>query len=523
MATTASFKSFPKPCRYGTRENCGNDHCRFQHNQSSPAHGAPESAAPAQPTYAQKAAMNISTSAPCRYGSRERCRNTNCHFRHIPAAPPARITVPTTPASAQAPVTGYGMSAEQAMMQAHVAQAVFKMSQASTNGMDQADGLATYRTWLQRQVDVQKAKIQAMSSEYSIPVPNLDANPYALPPLSQLTARLQRAQNHLQAGTQLPQPTKQQPSAASQFHAARASPWEVIAQFPSAAAQPPEPQFQRALVPAQHAPLRRPYTNAYNQAATMMPPQRGDMAWKTTPCRHYTLNGGWCPWGPRCGFIHDPALEWTPRSGRSTPSSGGPTLGVSASGSRSASTSSRAAHCWGFVQGLCPHAPDACRYAHPALITPYVKYTPCLTYPRCRYPAAPCPLKHPQVDVLPARGHASESEAPALPAAPIYETPAGYFDQPGDWHAPIGLDVFRPAPHVAVHMRRPDAEPAAPAEPRDDAAARVVFSPRAPQEPHRVAGGRRMTVAEPPVLELGVAPRKKELFFKGHARGQSLV
>ena len=27
-----------------------------------------------------------------------------------------------------------------------------------------------------------------------------------------------------------------------------------------------------------------------------------------------------------------------------------------------------------------------------------IKYTPCLTWPRCGYPSRPCPLKHPQVD-----------------------------------------------------------------------------------------------------------------------------
>ena len=29
------------------------------------------------------------------------------------------------------------------------------------------------------------------------------------------------------------------------------------------------------------------------------------------------------------------------------------------------SVSSRSAHCWGYIQGLCPHTDDSCKYIHP--------------------------------------------------------------------------------------------------------------------------------------------------------------
>ncbi|KAI0290382.1 hypothetical protein BC826DRAFT_1106507 [Russula brevipes] len=46
-----------------------------------------------------------------------------------------------------------------------------------------ADQLAIYRSWLESQVKAQKAKIQAMSSQYAIPISDLDPNPLQLPSL----------------------------------------------------------------------------------------------------------------------------------------------------------------------------------------------------------------------------------------------------------------------------------------------------------------------------------------------------
>jgi len=43
-----------------------------------------------------------------------------------------------------------------------------------------------------------------------------------------------------------------------------------------------------------------------------------------------------------------------------------------------------------------------------------MKYTPCLTWPRCGYPAQQCPLKHPQVDKLTPQ---QRSQQPINPAA----------------------------------------------------------------------------------------------------------
>jgi hypothetical protein len=84
----------------------------------------------------------------------------------------------------------------------------------------------------------------------------------------------------------------------------------------------------------------------------------------------------------RRGSIHDPDLEWVPASertsGRSTPSSS--TLGgnkyflpdkttVESDTEPRRSVSSTSAHCWGYIQGVCPHS-EACKYLHPADVVP---------------------------------------------------------------------------------------------------------------------------------------------------------
>jgi hypothetical protein len=49
----------------------------------------------------------------------------------------------------------------------------------------------------------------------------------------------------------------------------------------------------------------RPVTSAVvpkHTQVTSIAPKKEDMAYKTTPCRHFTLNQGWCPWGDECGL-----------------------------------------------------------------------------------------------------------------------------------------------------------------------------------------------------------------------------
>jgi hypothetical protein len=50
-----------------------------------------------------------------------------------------------------------------------------------------ADEVAMFRGWLKSQMDAQKARIKAISEEFSIPVPNLESNLFDFSPLSVMT------------------------------------------------------------------------------------------------------------------------------------------------------------------------------------------------------------------------------------------------------------------------------------------------------------------------------------------------
>jgi hypothetical protein len=244
-----------------------------------------------------------------------------------------------------------------------------------------------------------------MCTQYSIPIPNLDSGdlsaiPMIPPPM--WNAFLTNA-------------------VASNAHGSAVQGQPPAPQFPPAQPAPGLWQTQDALATIQTARsdvscagAQMPHNNQGDQAPVSTnpaaanvnyphgAPKKAQLAYKTTPCRHFTLNRGWCPWGDNCcllvsscfssyigpdewpfGSIHDPDLEWVSvpdrSSGRSTPSSmtlvgsksavPGKTL-VESEADTSRSVSSRGAHCWGYIQGLCPHTDEGCRYVHPTDILP---------------------------------------------------------------------------------------------------------------------------------------------------------
>ncbi|KAJ3786063.1 hypothetical protein GGU10DRAFT_386971 [Lentinula aff. detonsa] len=105
------------------------------------------------------------------------------------------------------------------------------------------------------------------------------------------------------------------------------------------------------------------------------------VAWKTAPCKHFTLTGS-CSMGKGCKFIHDQELVHSSTDARGN----GHLLQVT--------TAPQAwrAHCWSFIQGQCKN-PSTCRYFHPSNPEAYRKYTPCLLWPKC--PSGDrCSFKH---------------------------------------------------------------------------------------------------------------------------------
>jgi hypothetical protein len=186
------------------------------------------------------------------------------------------------------------------------------------NSAAATDPLAIYRAWLESQVMAQKAKIQAMSSQYAIPIPNLDSNLFQLPSLSPMppvanaelaiTAKAIAApKNNGYFVPAAPAPTP----AAPRLHPAQPVPgsWpsrgmphyaQTIASGPFYADTPaqsrPPPLHQQPIpVAPTGVVFQRPPT-------TSTAPKKEDMAYKTTPCRHFTLNQGWCPYGDGCGL-----------------------------------------------------------------------------------------------------------------------------------------------------------------------------------------------------------------------------
>jgi hypothetical protein len=188
-----------------------------------------------------------------------------------------------------------------------------------------ADQVAVFRGWLEGQMDAQKARIKAMSEQFSIPVPNLEFGPFEPPPLSLMAPSVgnlnavapttnktmmpqENNKDHVFDERKMPRapPAPRMPPALpvqslwqheiqSSPHTARAigsgplSPRAPMPPRPSPWDQGPNLEIPTAAVP-KHPP------------ATSIAPKKDDMAYKTTPCRHFTLNRGWCPWGDDCGL-----------------------------------------------------------------------------------------------------------------------------------------------------------------------------------------------------------------------------
>ena len=158
-----------------------------------------------------------------------------------------------------------------------------------------------------------------MSSQFSIPVPNLDMNSFGLPLLPMMASPIAN-----------PIPTTTTTAITVQKNNGNGIPNEpMLPTAPSAPllqpAQPVPAPYQtegapvnlRATAPGplstaaprqpRQTPLDQP-ANPVSRAGTKhgnvtsTAPKKDDMAYKTTPCRHYTMNAGWCPWGDECGL-----------------------------------------------------------------------------------------------------------------------------------------------------------------------------------------------------------------------------
>jgi hypothetical protein len=150
-----------------------------------------------------------------------------------------------------------------------------------------------------------------MSARYSIPIPNLDTNTFdelLTLPLKQpavWNAFLARttATNTSASAVQGRSSVKPAPQTL-QFHPAHSVPdvWQPHGSLTTMPTTRPDTSCA-------NVPMPLPRLNQVDEASistaaavNMLPvaPKKENMAYKTTPCRHFTLNRGWCPWGDDC-------------------------------------------------------------------------------------------------------------------------------------------------------------------------------------------------------------------------------
>lgn len=169
------------------------------------------------------------------------------------------------------------------------------------------------------------------------------------------------------------------------------------------------------------------------------PTQFRPLSWRTTLCRHFARNRGWCPLGDECGFIHDLSLaahafnDIRFPGGNRNPDSG--------------RAGTKQSHCWAYVQGLC-RVRD-CPYLHPVAIGLFIPHTPCLAWPNCmRGPL--CRYKHPEplipkVNSLPGM-HQIALQMQPQPPSPVKVIPSGTVQYHGTTFFPVASQPPAPAP-----------------------------------------------------------------------------
>jgi len=170
------------------------------------------------------------------------------------------------------------------------------------------DGLALYRAWLESQVEVQKARIQAMSKQYSIPIPQLNLDPFDFPPLGMIPPTMANTLPTTMGPTTTVTSnlTKnfrgQQPEVPSTPLAPRLGPTQPFPRapthIPKSASAPSRYCHEGPISATPPAAVATYAHETHNSSATA--PRKVDISYKTTPCRHFTLNRGWCPWGDEC-------------------------------------------------------------------------------------------------------------------------------------------------------------------------------------------------------------------------------
>jgi hypothetical protein len=306
------------------RNDCPVEQCHFQNTEPTLLYStALKGPAPAAPTQDRLTATNDSFAQSHQFGTHDKFPGETYRFQHAKATPlyPAvndsaapllsrtsgtGTTVGTGPVD---PIDGRGLAQGEPDPSPHLI---------ITDITTAADHLAFYRVWLQSQMDAQMARVQKMSEQFSIPIPDLDLKPFEFPPLSLMPPPVG---NEVTTKTMTQQET----------HGRSVLDGRKVFSAPPAPRMPPALPVQGSWQPQDSPPTARTIASgpfsarapmaprpspldqelkpvapagviAKHPQATSIAPKKEDLAYKTTPCRHFTLNQGWCPWGDACGL-----------------------------------------------------------------------------------------------------------------------------------------------------------------------------------------------------------------------------
>lgn len=319
-------------CRHGMRDDCPVRQCSSHDSKPNVLYSsAIKGPASTTPALDKLTALDCHLANQYQFGTRDKSSREARRFQHA-LATPSHPTVSDSAASFSSGTSGTGTKVRAA-----------SVDPVDGNGLVQgksdwslpylapivdvtaaADQVAVFRGWLESQMDAQKAKIKAMSEQFSIPVPNLELNPFDPAPLSSMKSS---AGNGVATATNqgmMPQESKKKyvfdertvPSAPPAPRMPPALPMQSL-WHPESQASPvttraiaSRPLSARAPMSSRLSPLDQgPNTGtpttavvSKNPPVTSIAPKKDDLAYKTTPCRHFTLNRGWCPWGDECGL-----------------------------------------------------------------------------------------------------------------------------------------------------------------------------------------------------------------------------
>ena len=311
-STSSETLFLPVPlCKHGMRDDCPVKRC-FSHNSKNNVlySSALKGSTPTTPALDKRTEMDDHLSKQHQFGTHDKFSGEARRFQRASATP------------------SHSTASDSAALLSGTSGTSTKVGTGSVDTINDvtaaADQVAIYRGWLASQMDAQKARIMAMSEQFSIPVPNLELNAFDPPPLSLMKPSMGNAVPATATNkTMMPQECKKK-YVFDEREVPRAPPApRVPSSLPVLGVWKPEaqgsphatraigsgPLFAHAPMPPRPSPLDQgpnPGTPTVDVSkhpqVTSMAPKKDDVAYKTTPCRHYTLNRGWCPWGDECGL-----------------------------------------------------------------------------------------------------------------------------------------------------------------------------------------------------------------------------